>query len=150
MRYDRRYAVWALGYAVAGMCLGIYMAASHNHAQHVTHAHIMLVGFVVSLSYGIIHRLWLSQQQPLPQLAQLQFYAHHTGALAMVTGLFLLYGGIVAEAAVEPLLAVASLTVLGATVIMLVMVVRANRVHIAEQEDVSQKRAVSVADDAQV
>ncbi len=136
MQYDRKYLLWALSYAVAGMCLGIYMAASHNHAQHVTHAHIMLVGFVVSLSYGIIHRLWLGQSQDSPKLARLQFYAHHAGALAMMTGLLLFYGGVVAEAAIEPVLSVASITVLGAAVMMLVMAVKASRVDDEQQEEI--------------
>ena len=46
---SRRYLVWALCYAAIGMALGIYMAASHNHGELVTHAHVLLVGFVLSL-----------------------------------------------------------------------------------------------------
>lgn len=42
MSYDKRYLLCALGYAAAGMGLGIFMAASHNHGQLVTHAHAML------------------------------------------------------------------------------------------------------------
>src|SRR5690242_18956779 len=59
MDMSRRYLVWSLCYAAIGMGLGIYMAASHNHGQLVTHAHVLLVGFMLSLVYGIIHRLWL-------------------------------------------------------------------------------------------
>ncbi len=146
MRYDRKYLVWALSYAVAGMCLGIFMAASQNHAQHVTHAHIMLVGFVVSLLYGVIHKLWLGQYSA--GLARLQFIVHHAGAVAMFTGLLLLYGGVVAEASIEPLLSVASLSVLSAAVLMLVMAVKANRVHAAQQDEIQQSRVLPVAEDA--
>jgi hypothetical protein len=146
MRYDRKYLVWALSYAVTGMCLGIFMAASHNHAQHVTHAHIMLVGFVVSLIYGVIHRLWLGQYSA--QLARLQFIAHHAGAVAMFGGLLLLYGGVTPEASIEPLLSLASISVLTAAILMLVMSVKANRVHAAEQEREGSTRRVPVADDA--
>lgn len=146
MHYDRKFLVWALSYAVAGMCLGIFMAASHNHAQHVTHAHIMLVGFVVSLIYGVIHKLWLGQG--MAQLARLQFYTHHAGALAMFVGLLLLYGGVVAEASIEPLLSLASMTVLGAAVLMLVMALKANRVHTAQQKENEIASRLPVADDA--
>ena len=38
MGLDRKYLVWALGYAVVGMGVGIYMAASKNHAEYVAHA----------------------------------------------------------------------------------------------------------------
>ena len=57
--FDRTYLIWALSYAAVGMALGIYMGISRNHAQFITHAHIMLVGFVTSLIYAVIHRLWL-------------------------------------------------------------------------------------------
>ena len=50
MRFNRKLLLWALSYTVAGMALGIVMAASHDHAQPVTHAHALLVGFVVSSS----------------------------------------------------------------------------------------------------
>lgn len=148
MHYDRKFLVWALSYAVAGMCLGIFMAASHNHGQHVTHAHIMLVGFVVSLIYGVIHRLWLGQNLGTPQLARLQFYSHHAGALAMFTGLLLLYGGVVPEASIEPLLSVASLTVLSAAVMMLVMAVKSNHASVNEQDEPRVSNCLPVADDA--
>jgi len=49
MNFDKKYVVWALSYAAVGLVLGIYMAATHNHAELVTHAHILLIGFVVSL-----------------------------------------------------------------------------------------------------
>ncbi len=150
MRYDRKYLVWALSYAVAGMCLGIFMAASHNHAQHVTHAHIMLVGFVVSLLYGVIHRLWLGES--IGTLARLQFIVHHAGAVAMFSGLLLLYGGVVAEASIEPLLSVASISVLSAAVLMLVMAVKANRAEALEQEETQvgagATTRITIADDA--
>ena len=143
MRYDRKYLVWALSYAIAGMCLGIFMAASHNHAQHVTHAHIMLVGFVVSLIYGVIHRLWLGHCSA--HLARLQFIAHHAGALAMFTGLLLLYGGMMEEATIEPLLSLASISVLTAAILMLGMAIKANRVHATQQQEAA---VIPLADDA--
>jgi hypothetical protein len=146
MRYDRKYLVWALSYAVTGMCLGIFMAASHNHAQHVTHAHIMLVGFVVSLIYGVIHRLWLGECSAT--LARVQFIAHHAGAIAMFTGLLLLYGGVMAEARVEPLLSAASISVLSAAIVMLVMAVKANRIHALQGGEAQVTRGVPLPEDA--
>ena len=57
---DRKYILTAFGYAILGLALGIYMAASKNHGQHVTHAHIMLIGFLLSFIYGLCHKLWLN------------------------------------------------------------------------------------------
>lgn len=124
VNFDRKYLMWAMGYVVAGMSLGIVMAASHNHGQHITHAHILLVGFVVSLIYGVIHKLWLGEQAP--RLAMAQFIVHQAGAVTMFTGLLLLYGGVVPEAQLDPVLALASITVLVGALLMLFMVFKAN------------------------
>ena len=54
MALDRRFLLCGFAYAIAGMGLGIYMAASHNHALFVAHAHMLLLGFVVSFIYALI------------------------------------------------------------------------------------------------
>lgn len=123
MSFDRQYLVWALGYAVIGMCLGIVMAASHNHGEFVTHAHILLVGFVLSIAYGIIHKLWLGQPNPI--LARIQFIVHQAAAVILSVGLFLLYGNLVAADRLEPVLASASVVVLIGALLMMYMVLRA-------------------------
>lgn len=119
MKLDRQYLLWGLVYAIAGMGLGIYMAVSQTRAQYVTHAHVLLVGFVVSLLYGAIHRLWLGGR--MRKLALVQFIAHQAGAVAMFVGLFLLYGGFVPLAQIDPVLAAASVSVLLAAVLMLAL-----------------------------
>ena len=126
MSFDRKYLVWALSYVAVGMGLGIFMAASHNHAQHVTHAHILLVGFVVSLIYAVIHKLWLGEKPP--SLAKIQFIVHQAGAVTMFSGLFLLFGNIVPEAQLDAVLAIASITVFTAALLMIVMVLKTNAV----------------------
>lgn len=122
MDFSRKYLVWALCYAAAGMGLGLFMAASGNHGQLVTHAHVLLAGFVVSLVYGIIHRLWLDR--PGRRIATVQFVVHQAGAVALCVGLFLLYGSIVPEATLAPVLGVASVGVLLGLLLMLYMVLR--------------------------
>ena len=122
MGHSKRYVVSALSYALAGMGLGIYMAASQQHGQHVTHAHVLLVGFITSMVYGLIHRLWLDGTHP--RLAWVQFAAHQAGVLAMCTGLFLLYGGLVLPPQLEPVLGAASIAVLLGAAMMLYLVVR--------------------------
>lgn len=122
MNFDRKYLIWALAYAAIGMCLGIFMAASHNHAQHVTHAHINLVGFVLSFSYGIIHKLWLGNANQF--IANTQFIVHQAGAVTMFSGLFLLYGNFVAEPKLDPILGLASIIVLVGALLMIYMVLK--------------------------
>lgn len=128
--FDRPYLIWALGYAAAGMALGIYMGLSGNHGQFVSHAHIMLVGFVTSLIYAVIHRLWLTA--PSRALATAQFILHQAGSLAMFAGLLLLYGHGASEEEVGPLLGPASLAVILGILLMLVMVLKAGAVKSAQ------------------
>lgn len=57
MKVEKLHIVIGLFYALAGMALGMVMAESSDHTQHVTHAHAMLVGFVVSALYAVFYRL---------------------------------------------------------------------------------------------
>ncbi|MDQ2076105.1 TonB-dependent receptor [Marinimicrobium sp. ABcell2] len=119
---DRKYLLTAFGYGLLGLVLGIYMAASKNHGQAVTHAHILLIGFVVSFVYAVCHKLWLTGA--IGRLGAVQFFLHQVGTVGVVVGLFLLYGGYANEAVLGPVLGAASLVVLASMIMMKVMVVR--------------------------
>lgn len=121
---DKKFVISSLSYAVLGMLLGIYMAASQNHGQLVTHAHIMLAGFVVTFIYGLCHKLWLSNGDSA--LAQVQFWVHQAGVLIMVVGLFLLYGHFIALEVMDPILAFSSILVLVGMILMSLLFVRSN------------------------
>ena len=51
---ERHYVLSALGYGLLGLVLGLYMSASGQHQQLVTHAHIMLVGFLLGFAYALL------------------------------------------------------------------------------------------------
>lgn len=123
MSFDRKYLVWSLAYVVAGMGLGIFMAASHDHGQHAAHAHILLVGFVVSLAYSVIYKLWLGKKE-LRKLSRIQFIVHQAGAMMMSVALLLLYGDVLPDAQLDSVLAVASMAVLIGALLMLFMVLK--------------------------
>lgn len=122
MTLDRRFLLCGFAYAIAGMGLGIYMAASHNHSLFVAHAHILLVGFVVSFIYALIHKLWIVGARA--RLAVFQFYLHQLATLVMSVGLVLLYAVLVPEPTIGPLLGLASVGVLIAVVLMGWLVLR--------------------------
>ena len=122
VNFDKRYLVWSLSYATAGLVLGIYMAASQNHGELVTHTHILLIGFLVSFVYAIIHKLWL--QEPNRVVASVQFVLHQAGAITISVCLFLLYGNLVAASKLDPILGAASVGILLALLLMLYMVLR--------------------------
>lgn len=126
MGFDKKYLVWAMGYAVIGICLGIFMAASHNFAEREAHSHVLLIGFVLSFGYGIIHRLWL--EEPKPMIAKIQFISHQAGAATMSIGLFLLYGNISPAATLDPILGLSSIFVLAGALLMFFMLLKSNAV----------------------
>lgn len=119
---DRKYVLTSFGYAILGLALGIYMAASKNHGQFVTHAHIMLVGFLLSFVYGLCHKLWLNNSSSM--LSTIQFYLHQLGAVVLLVGLFLGYGNFIAKKTIDPVLAVASIAVFIGLILMKVLFIQ--------------------------
>jgi len=113
---DRKFVLSALVYAILGLFLGVYMAAVNDHSQMTTHAHILLMGFVLSFAYGLCHKLWLDNLSS--GLAVIQFYIHQAGVLVLLIGLFLIYGSLVKETILAPVMGVASIAVLLAAVLM--------------------------------
>ena len=90
----------------------------------VAHAHINLVGFLLSFGYGIIHKLWL--EQPNPTIARIQFIVQQAASVAMFAGLFLLYGNFAPADRLDPILGIASISILVSALLMLYMVLKAN------------------------
>ncbi len=121
----RRFIIVGLGFALLGLLLGIYMAASQNHLQMVAHAHILLVGFVLNFVYGTLYHVW--QLPDDTTLAKVQFYAHQAGAVVLSAGLFMLYGQMAPMQVLEPILAIASLSILAGMIIMKVHYVKSTR-----------------------
>ena len=119
---DKKFIMTALGYAIIGLALGIFMAASKDHGHLVTHAHIMLVGFVVSFIYGLCHKLWLNN--PTTKLATSQYYIHQIGTVGIVIGLFLYYGKFVSLETIDPFLAISSIAVFIGMVMMKILFIK--------------------------
>ena len=123
---DRKYVLTSFGYAIIGLLLGIFMAASKDHGQLVTHAHIMLVGFVVSFIYALCHKLWLNNTTT--KLAITQFYFHQVGTLILVICLFLFYGKFVTVETIDPVLAISSIIVFIGVVLMKVLFIKTTKI----------------------
>lgn len=119
---DTKFVLTSLGYAIIGLALGIFMAASRDHGHLVTHAHIMLVGFVVSFIYALCHKLWLNNSAS--KLSIIQFYMHQFGTIVLVISLFLYYGKFVTIETIDPVLAISSITVFIGVVLMKVLFIQ--------------------------
>ena len=109
-------------YALAGMALGIHMAASHDHSQMPTHAHLILLGWVSMALYGLFYRAYDVQVET--KLMTAQKWLAHIGLIGMVVALFGMFSGYMA---LEPVAAVSSLVALAAMVLFTLIVFQLTR-----------------------
>ncbi len=119
--FQRTHLTAGLVYGLAGMGLGLWMAATRDHSQLVTHAHLLLVGFLLSILYATVHRLWLNGTSSW--LLLLQLGLHHFGVFGMVGGLFMLYGGHAGIDRLDPLLAASSIAATLGLFLVMVMTI---------------------------
>ncbi len=122
MKLYKIHLVLGLAWLLVGMVLGEVMGQSGDHAQLPTHAHIMLVGGVLSLAWGLLYRLL---DLPARLIAGIQTLAHHLGTICMILALYMLYGGAGDEAALGPILGIAGMALMLSVLLMLLLVVRA-------------------------
>lgn len=100
----RLFFTLAIIYAILGMVLGLAMAISKDHGEVVTHAHIMLVGWVSSALIAYFYHLFpVTGSKPI---AIFHFWFQAASSVVMLGSLFLFYGG---NPAVEPGAAVGSI-----------------------------------------
>ena len=119
---EKKFVMTAFGYAILGLLLGMFMGMSGDHSEMPTHAHIMLIGFVVSFVYALCHKFWIDNATT--KQAKIQFFVHQIGTAIMVIGLYLMFGGYVESEIVEPVLGIGSTLVFIAMVMMKIMVMK--------------------------
>ncbi|HZT20032.1 MAG TPA: hypothetical protein VFA23_11570 [Dongiaceae bacterium] len=81
----------AILYAILGMTLGNVMAATEDHSQLVTHAHMLLIGWVSFAIFGFFYHLFADRAATA--MARLHFWLAQASYIAIVVGLFLLFAG---------------------------------------------------------
>ena len=122
MKLERIHLVLGLIWFLAGMILGEQMGRSMDHGQLPTHAHIMLVGGVLSVLWAIIYRVFgLSKGI----LSKIQLVFHHGGATIMIVALYMLYGNIAPIEQIGPVLGFSGLLLMLSVVLMLYLVIKA-------------------------
>ena len=115
MKIERLFLLIGLFYLFVGMVLGNTMGRTGDHSQMPTHAHIMMLGFVTQVVFGIIYHLWPVMQET--GLAKTHFILHQIGTLSMVILLYLVFGGIKEEAVLGPFFGITDFTLMGATLV---------------------------------
>jgi len=96
----------AVLYIVAGVSLGIYMAASNDHSMHPVHAHLNLLGWVAMTLFGLFYRVIPGAAET--KLAKAHFWIYVPAHFAQMVLLAMLYRG---YTAVEPALGLFSVLV---------------------------------------
>ena len=90
-RLCRRYIRVAFVYLSLGLLLGVGMLAFGNDNFQFVHAHMLLVGFVLFLIYGIGYKLLPTMFFGLPRVerigwAEAQFWLANVGLIGMLAG----------------------------------------------------------------
>jgi len=103
MKPERIHLTLGLAWLIVGMLLGEHMGRSGDHSQMPTHAHIMLLGGVLSVLWAVLYRVFALASG---FLAWVQVGLHHIAVLIMIPSLYFLYGQMAEEATVGPLLGI--------------------------------------------
>lgn len=96
----------AVLYLVAGVSLGLFMAASHNHTMFPVHAHLNLLGWVSMGIFAMFYRLWPAAAAS--KLAKAHFWIYVPAHFVQMVALFAMFAG---NPALEPVVAIASIVV---------------------------------------
>ena len=110
---------WFLRLAVlwllAGIALGLFMAASHDHSAFPAHAHMNLLGWVSMSIFGVFYRLFPAAAAT--KLAKVHFWIYVPAHFIQMVTLFVFVRG---NAAIEPVLAIASFAVAAGIIVFAV------------------------------
>ena len=96
----------AVIYAVTGVTLGIVMAASHDYTHRPVHAHLNLLGWASMALFGLWYRTVPASAET--KLAKAHFWLYN---LALPVQMVTLAMFVTGNAAIEPVLAIASIVI---------------------------------------
>lgn len=113
----QRFFKTAIILLIIGMAFGIHMAASQDHSIAPAHAHLNLLGFVVSAIYGTYFALNPAKAEK--RLATIIWILHSVATILMFPFLALVLRG---KVDLEPIVAICSIGVLIAAVLFAVIV----------------------------
>ncbi len=83
-KIDEYYIGAGFAFLFFGMAFGMWLGASENLHFSNSHAHANLVGFVLSVLFGLIYRCFPAMKQS--RLAKPQFWIYEIGAVLFVAG----------------------------------------------------------------
>lgn len=101
----RKFFLLAMTYGVCGMVLGLAMAISHDHTQMPVHAHVMVLGWIMSAVFAFFYHLFPSAGAS--RLSQVHFWLTAVSGVGLVVSLYFVLAGNVGA---EPITAVSAIT----------------------------------------
>lgn len=106
----------AVLWLLAGVTLGLVMAASHDHSAFPAHAHMNLLGWVTMSLFGVFYKLFPAAAAS--RLARAHFWIYVPAHFVQMVTLFLLVKG---NASVEPVLGLSSFAVAAGIIVFAVI-----------------------------
>ena len=110
MNVSRMFLITGTIFLVIGLLIGMIMGASGDYSLSLGHAHINLIGFVLSAIFALTYRNYAEMEAS--RLATYHFWLHLVGAIVVNVMLLLFLGGRISEAAMAPIAPLAELAVL--------------------------------------
>lgn len=115
-RLDKAYFYIAFIWLIVGMVLGIWLGATEQPSYSNSHAHLNLLGFVISAIFGLAYKSYPTMTKS--SLAKPQFVIYQLGIATLILGKFLIDGG-----TRTPLLEIGSIvSILGVLIFALIFV----------------------------
>jgi hypothetical protein len=109
---DRNLVGVGLAWLVLGMLLGFYIGAANDNQLLQVHVAMLLGGFVVITTYGVLYRLWPAMKEG--GLAKLQFWIAVISSVGITAGTVQrAFDGSVTLAAISSVLAIAGAVLMG-------------------------------------
>jgi hypothetical protein len=100
----RLFFILAIAYGIIGMLLGLHMAISQDHTQMPTHAHTMVLGWLMSAVFAFFYHLFPDIGRS--RLAKIHFLLTAIAGILLLVTLFMFLSG---NVAIEPVLAGSSI-----------------------------------------
>ena len=122
MNISRAFLILGGIWILVGISLGLMMGGTQDFTLMPVHAHINLVGFVLSSIFGLVYNAKPAMAQNI--LARGHFWLHLVGGIVLLIFLFLQLSGRMAEPSAGPLIGIGGGLVLLGMIAYLVNLIR--------------------------
>ena len=100
MNISRNFLLIGAIYLLIGLILGMYMGAKGDYSLSLLHAHINLLGFVLTSIFAVVYKVFPKMGEAGP--GRLHFWLHMIGTLGVVIMIFLLESERITHAQMAP------------------------------------------------